>query len=111
MRDKQIVEEMTALAGRFGQKIEFDEFDGRGGWCRVKGTDRVIINKRLYPKEQVRILAQILARFPVEEHAMAPKVRQLIEDARQETLPEPEPSVNNEQGTMNNEQSPASSET
>jgi hypothetical protein len=105
MRDKQIIDDMTALAGRFGQRIEFDEFDGRGGWCRVKGTDRVIINKRLYPKEQVRILAQILARFPVEEHAVAPKVRQLIEDARQETLPEPDIPMNNEQGTTDNEHS------
>ncbi len=110
MRDKQIIDDMTALAGRFGQKIEFDEFDGRGGWCRVKGTDRVIINKRLSPKEQVRILAQILARFPVEEHAMAPRVRQLIEDARQELIPEPEPPVNNEQGTMNNDGPPENRE-
>ena len=110
MRDKQIIEEMTKLAERFGQKIEFDEFDGRGGWCRVKGSDRVIINERLYPKEQIRILAQILSRFAIEEQTMAPKVRQLIEDARQELIPgteaspTPEPASNNEQGTMNNEQ-------
>lgn len=111
MKDKQIIDDMTALAGRFGQTIEFDEFDGRGGWCKVKGTDRVIINERLMPKEQVRILAQILARYPIEELTMAPKVRQLIEDARQELLPEPGTPLNNEQGTMNNEQSPENRET
>lgn len=80
-----------ALAGRFGQKIEFDEFDGRGGWCRVKGTDRVIVNQRLTPREQIRILAQVLAGYPIEEQAMAPKIRQIIEDARLELQPEPEP--------------------
>lgn len=96
MRDKQIIEEMTTLAAKLGQKIEFDEFDGRGGWCRVKGSDRVIINQRLSPKEQIRILAQILAKYPIEELAMPPRVRQLIEDGRQELMPEPEPTPESE---------------
>lgn len=91
MRDRKVIEEMVALAERFGQKIEFDEFDGRGGWCRVKGTDRVIVNQRLTPREQIRILAQVLAGYPIEEQAMPPKVRQIIEDARLELKPEPEP--------------------
>lgn len=91
MRDRKVIEEMVALAERFGQTIEFDEFDGRGGWCRVKGTDRVIVNQRLTPREQIRILAQVLAGYPIEEQAMPPKVRQIIEDARLELQPEPEP--------------------
>ncbi|GEM_PF-339290 len=91
MRDKKVIDEMVSLAERFGQKIEFDEFDGRGGWCRVKGSDRVIINERLTPREQIRILAQVLAGYPIEEQAMPPKVRQIIEDAKAEQLPEPEP--------------------
>jgi hypothetical protein len=91
MRDRKVIEEMVSLAERFGQTIEFDEFDGRGGWCRVKGTDRVIVNQRLTPREQIRILAQVLAGYPIEEQAMPPKVRQIIEDAKAEQLPEPEP--------------------
>lgn len=93
MRDRKVIEEMVALAERFGQTIEFDEFDGRGGWCRVKGTDRVIVNQRLTPREQIRILAQVLAGYPIEEQAMPPKVRQIIEDARLELQPEPEPAM------------------
>ena len=88
MRDKQVIEEMTLLAEKLGQKIEFDEFDGRGGWCRVKGTDRVIINKRLPPKEQIRILSQILSTYDIEAQSMPPKVRELVEDARAENQPE-----------------------
>lgn len=91
MRDKKVIEEMVVLAERFGQAIEFDEFDGRGGWCRVKGSDRVIINERLTPREQIRILARVLTGYPIEEQAMPPKVRQIIEDARLELEPEPEP--------------------
>ena len=89
MRDNQIIETMTGLAEKLGMSIKFDEFDGRGGWCRLKVTEKIIINKRIMPKEQIRILSQILARYPTEELAMPPKVRQLIDDAREE-LPEKE---------------------
>jgi hypothetical protein len=84
MRDKQIIEEMTLLAEKLGLFIKFDEFDGKGGWCRVKGSEKIIINKRLSVREQIKILSQILSRYPVDEQATAPKIRQLIEDAREE---------------------------
>jgi hypothetical protein len=93
MRDNQVIENMTLLAEKLGLSIKFDEFDGKGGWCKLKGTEKIIINKRLAPKEQIRILAQILSRYPVDEQAVVPRVRQLIEDARQELLPEPESPV------------------
>lgn len=89
MRDAKVIEEMTLIAEKVGLSITFDEFDGRGGWCRVKGSERIIINKRLMPREQIRILAQILAEHPTEELAMAPKVRQIIDDAREELEPVP----------------------
>lgn len=84
MRQKQIIEEMALLAEKLGLNIKFDEFDGRGGWCRVKDSQRIIINKRLGPQEQIKILSQILAGYQIEEQSMAPKIRQLIEDAREE---------------------------
>ncbi len=87
MRQKQIIEEMALLAEKLGLNIKFDEFDGRGGWCRVKDSQRIIINKRLGPQEQIKILSQILAGYQIEEQSMAPKIRQLIEEAREELQP------------------------
>ena len=91
MRDNQIIETMTGLAEKLGLSIKFDEFEGKGGWCKLKGTEKIIINKRLLPKEQIRILAQILSRYPVDEQAMVPKVRQLIDDAKEEVSGKEEP--------------------
>ncbi len=88
MRQKQIIEEMALLAEKLGLNIKFDEFDGRGGWCRVKDSQRIIINKRLGPQEQIKILSQILAGYQIEEQSMAPKIRQLIEEAREELQPD-----------------------
>jgi hypothetical protein len=93
MRDKQIIEEMTLLAEKIGLSIKFDEFDGKGGWCRVKGTEKIIVNRRLSPRDQIKILAQILSRYPVDEQSTAPKVRQLIEDAREEAEAKEEPQI------------------
>lgn len=87
MRQKQIIEEMALLAEKLGLSIKFDEFDGRGGWCRVKDSQRIIINKRLGPQEQIKILSQILAGHQIEEQSMAPKIRQLIEEAREDLQP------------------------
>ena len=87
MRQKQIIEEMALLAEKLGLNIKFDEFDGRGGWCRVKDSQRIIINQRLGPQEQIRILSQILAGHQIEEQSMVPKIRQLIEEAREERQP------------------------
>lgn len=93
MRDNQIIETMTGLAEKLGLSIKFDEFDGRGGWCKLKGTEKIIINKRMLLKEQVRVLAQILARYPTEELAMPPKIRQLIDDAKEELPEKEEPQI------------------
>ncbi len=87
MRQKQIIEEMALLAEKLGLNIKFDEFDGRGGWCRVKDSQRIIINKRLGPQEQIKILSRILAGYQIEEQSMVPKIRQLIEEAREERQP------------------------
>lgn len=75
------------LAEKLGLNIKFDEFDGRGGWCRVRHSQRIIINKKLGPQEQIRILSRILAGYPTEEQAMPPKVRQMIEEAREDLQP------------------------
>jgi hypothetical protein len=53
----------------------------------VKDSQRIIINKRLGPQEQIRILARILAGYPTEEQAMPPKIRQLIDEAWEELQP------------------------
>ena len=87
MRQTQVIEEMSLLAEKLGLNIKFDEFDGRGGWCRVKDSQRIIINKKLGPQEQIKILSRILAGYPIEDQAMPPKVRQLIEEAREELQP------------------------
>lgn len=87
MRQRQVIEEMSLLAEKLGLDIKFDEFDGRGGWCRVKDSQRIIINKKIGPQEQIKILSRILAGYPTEEQAMPPRVRQLIDEAREELQP------------------------
>ena len=47
--------------------------------CKVKGEHRVIVDKRATDGEKVTVLAQALAKFPLEEIFMSEKTRALIE--------------------------------
>ena len=40
---------------------------GAGGLCKVKGEHRVIVDKRATDGEKVTVLAQALAKFPLED--------------------------------------------
>jgi hypothetical protein len=49
----------------------------------VKGEWRVIIDKRTTPGERVAMVAEALAKFPLDEIYMAPEIRDLIERVKQ----------------------------
>jgi hypothetical protein len=68
---KQIKVSYEALGGELGG----------GGLCKVKGEWRVIIDKRATPGERVAMLAESLARFPLDDVYLAPEVRELVEQA------------------------------
>ncbi len=50
----------------------------RGGLCKVKGTYRVIIDKRATNEERVTTLATALAGFDTTELELPQKVRELL---------------------------------
>jgi len=50
----------------------------RGGLCRVKGSYRVIIDKRASDEERVATLAGALATFDTTELELPPQVRDLL---------------------------------
>jgi len=75
--------ELEALAEKLELTVVYDHFTGEGmstgGLCKVKGTWRVIIERRASPSEKVSILANALSRFDLEQHFLSPAVRELIE--------------------------------
>ena len=82
------LQELEALAEKLEVKVVYDHFTGEGmgpgGLCKVKGSWRVIIERRASPSEKVSVLATALTKFDLEEHYLSPDVREIVERHRKQ---------------------------
>lgn len=73
------------LAGKLSVQVCYEPMTGvvagAGGLCRVKGTYRVIIDRRLKPRERAQILADALSRFDLGSVEVAPELESLVTSA------------------------------
>lgn len=86
MKMEPILEELEAAAAKLGVKVSYENLTdtvGGGGLCKVKGTYRVIIDKRGTPGEKVATLAKALAEFQPREDLdkifLTPATREIVE--------------------------------
>jgi hypothetical protein len=85
MKSDVMLELLENAADQLGIKVSYEplQVSGiqtglRGGLCRVKGTYRVIIDKRATNDERVTTLATALAGFDTSELELPQKVRDLL---------------------------------
>lgn len=85
MKSDVMLELLESAAEQLGIKVSYEplQVSGiqtglRGGLCRVKGTYRVIIDKRATNDERVTTLATALAGFDTSELELPQKVRDLL---------------------------------
>jgi len=79
MKDKEVLTHFREVAERLSCRVIFDKFDGKGGHCIAKGTEYIIINKRLPCVEQVEVFSEALKRLPIDTVYILPRVRKYIE--------------------------------
>jgi len=79
MKDKVVLTHFRDVAERLSCRVIFDKFDGKGGHCIVKGTQYIIINKRLPRVEQVEVFSEALKRLPIDTVYILPRIRKYIE--------------------------------
>jgi hypothetical protein len=81
MKIQETLRELEGVAEKKSIKVSYEAIGGElgaGGLCKVKGEHRVIVDKRATDGEKVTVLAQALARFPLEDVAMSDETRALI---------------------------------
>lgn len=85
MKSDVILEVLENAAEQLNIKVSYEplQIGGlqtglRGGLCKVKGTYRVIIDKRATNEERVTTLATALAGFDTTELELPQKVRDVI---------------------------------
>jgi len=88
MKPEVLLEHLEQAADRLGIRVSYEPLQSSvvtGGLCRVKGTYRIIIDRRATPEERVGTLAGALAAFPptspgswLEDPEVPAKVRELV---------------------------------
>lgn len=87
MQSRQVLEHLEELAARLGVEIVYqrlgeEEFSVRGGLCKINGAFKVFIDRSKPVADQIKILAQGLSSFNVEEVYLFPYVREILDRAR-----------------------------
>lgn len=84
MDDAATLNQLEELAARLGMTIRYEplKIEGSlyiGGFCRVKGQDFVIVNKKATKKERIHVLAEALKRRELGEIYILPSLRKLLD--------------------------------
>jgi hypothetical protein len=82
MKMEPVLEDLEAAAHKLGVKVTYEnlgETVAGGGLCKVKGTYRVIIEKRGTAGEKAATLAKALAALDTEDVFLSPAARDLVD--------------------------------
>ncbi len=75
-------EALEELARQLGVRVQYEPMTGRvhgaGGLCKVHGEYRVIVDRRLPPRERIGVLARALSRFDLSELEVPAEVEALV---------------------------------
>jgi len=77
---ESILQDLKAIATQMGAKIRFERGDFKGGYCILKDTKVIVINKLSNLQRKVIILSAALKQLGAEDIYLPPKIREVIEE-------------------------------
>lgn len=77
---ENILNDLKALAQEMGARIRFERGDFKGGYCIVKESKIIVINKLSSLQRKVITLSAALKELGVDEIYLPPKLREIIEE-------------------------------
>jgi len=84
-RLSRLVEELADVAKRLGLEVRREKilrevgYRARGGACRLRQKDLIIIDREMPPAEQLELLADALRSRDLEELYLSPAARRLLQ--------------------------------
>lgn len=79
-----ILEDLKSLAEEVGIKVRFERGNFKGGYCLLKESKVVVINKLSNMQRKVIVLSSALKELGVEDIYMPPKIREIIDEMGEE---------------------------
>jgi hypothetical protein len=83
----RLVDELSEAAKRLGLEVRREKilrevgYRARGGACRFRERNLIILDREMAPAEQVEILAEVLRSHDLEALYLSPAARRLIDSA------------------------------
>jgi len=75
-----LLDELKELANQLGAKVRFEKGDFKGGYCLLKESKIIVVNKMANHQRKVMILAAALKDLGIEEMYLSPKIREVIDE-------------------------------
>ena len=77
---EDLIQELKSLAAQLGATVRFEKGDFKGGYCILKDSKVIVINKLANLQRKAFILSIALKELGVDEIYINPKLREIIEE-------------------------------
>lgn len=77
---EKLLDELKEVAANLGAKVRFEKGDFKGGYCLLKDSKVVVINRLSNTQRKVMILAAALKELGADDIYLNPKLREIIEE-------------------------------
>lgn len=77
---EEILQELKTLAADLGATIRFEKGDFKGGYCLLKDSKVIVINKMANLQRKVMILSAALKDLGIDEIYITPRLREVIDE-------------------------------
>lgn len=77
---ESILADLKSVANQMGAKVRFERGDFKGGYCLLKESKVIVINKLATFQRKVITLSAALKELGVEDIYLTPRLREVIEE-------------------------------
>jgi len=77
---EEIFQELKALAQQLGATVRFEKGDFKGGYCLLKESKVIVINKLANLQRKTMILSAALKELGIDQIYLTPKIREFINE-------------------------------
>lgn len=81
---EDILKDLKALAAELGASVRFEKGDFKGGYCLLKESKVIVINRMANQQRKVMILSAALKELGIDQIYLTPKLREIIDEMIEE---------------------------
>ncbi|NWF88033.1 MAG: hypothetical protein HXY50_01075 [Ignavibacteriaceae bacterium] len=77
---EEVVQDLKSIASQLGAEVRFEKGDFKGGYCLLKDSKVIVINKMTNLQRKVIVLSMALKELGVEKIYLTPRMREIIDE-------------------------------